>query len=206
MTVYEHTMVGVNFALAAGLQRRFGWGIAVASALAAAVPDWDGLSILFGSAAYATVHRTWGHSVLTASLLGAAIGVVAYYGACPALLRRLGARFGFQSRLATAPVRSWIGPVVWLTVGVVAAMSHLLADLFYASGDKGLAAWPVQLFWPFSSRGWVFPTVPYGDLATTLLFVAEMFALYRWPKRTQLLAQISLAVVVLYVAARWYRT
>ena len=49
MTVYEHAMAGVSLALAAGLHRRHGWGIAAPVGVAAALPDWDRLPSLFGA-------------------------------------------------------------------------------------------------------------------------------------------------------------
>jgi hypothetical protein len=59
------------------------------------------------------------------------------------------------------------------------------------------------LLWPFSERSWVYPIVPYGDLGATGIFIAEMFALYRWPARATTIAWISLPLVLIYVAARW---
>ena len=60
MTVFEHAMLGVTGTLAVGLHRRYGWKIVAAAGAVAVLPDWDGLSILFGAAAYGKVHRAWG--------------------------------------------------------------------------------------------------------------------------------------------------
>jgi len=57
VTVYEHMMVGASLALGAGLHYKHGWRIVGLAAVAAALPDWDGLSFLFGSQAYAKAHR-----------------------------------------------------------------------------------------------------------------------------------------------------
>jgi hypothetical protein len=48
MTVYEHAMLGINGALAAGLAPRYGWPIVAMAGAAAVLPDLDGLTILFG--------------------------------------------------------------------------------------------------------------------------------------------------------------
>jgi len=50
-------MVGASLALGAGLHYKHGWRIVGLAAVAAALPDWDGLSFLFGSQAYAKAHR-----------------------------------------------------------------------------------------------------------------------------------------------------
>jgi hypothetical protein len=67
-------MLGGSLALASGLQRRYGWGIVALAGAAAALPDLDGLSIAFGSQAYANAHRVWGHNLLVAGGMGAAAG------------------------------------------------------------------------------------------------------------------------------------
>src|SRR5687767_6335540 len=71
-------MVGATFALAAGLHRRYGWRVALMAGAAAALPDWDGLTLLLGPVAYAQGHRVWGHNVLVAGLLGGVWGGAAY--------------------------------------------------------------------------------------------------------------------------------
>lgn len=48
MTVYEHAMIGINGALAMGLQRRHGWQIIALAGFAAVLPDLDGLTLLLG--------------------------------------------------------------------------------------------------------------------------------------------------------------
>jgi len=69
-------MVGVSLAMATGLHGRFGWPITAFAAVAAALPDWDSLSILFGAQAYARAHRVWGHNLLVAVLSGSAAGII----------------------------------------------------------------------------------------------------------------------------------
>src|SRR4051794_24736441 len=45
---------------------------------AAALPDWDGLSLAFGPAAYSAAHRVWGHNLLAALLGGGLVGALGY--------------------------------------------------------------------------------------------------------------------------------
>ena len=52
MTTYDHAMLGVCGVLATGCQRRYGWPLVATAAVAAVLPDWDGLSLLFGAAAF----------------------------------------------------------------------------------------------------------------------------------------------------------
>jgi membrane-bound metal-dependent hydrolase YbcI (DUF457 family) len=199
-------MVGVNLALGAGLQRRYGWRVAAVAGLAAALPDWDGLSILFGPEAYAEAHRVWGHNLLVASLSAAFVGGVAYVMNRAGWLTWIGNRL-LPGRAARA-ARVGIPPpmpgtlALWIAMGVFAGLSHLLADFFY-SGHGNAESWPLQLFWPFSTRGWCYPILPWGDLGATILFVGEMFLLYRWPSRAGIIARGSLAAVVGYVGVRW---
>ncbi|HID24106.1 MAG TPA: hypothetical protein EYP14_17130 [Planctomycetaceae bacterium] len=70
MTTFEHAMLGVNGAIAAGLTRRHGWRLAAVAGLAAAAPDWDGLTLVFGSAAFAAGHRLWGHNLVACVFVG----------------------------------------------------------------------------------------------------------------------------------------
>jgi membrane-bound metal-dependent hydrolase YbcI (DUF457 family) len=204
LTVYEHVMVGANLALVAGLHGRYGWRITALAALASALPDWDGLSILFGAQAYASAHRVWGHNLLVAVLSGSLVGIIEYrFSPLTSLQHRSGHWVRWpESALPDRPVDgSLFGLIVFTTTGAIASLSHLFVDLFY-SGGRQLSAWPLPLLWPFSNRGWTYPCVPWGDMGTTLLFVAEMFVLYRWPSKARLIAGGTLSVVAVYVAVR----
>jgi membrane-bound metal-dependent hydrolase YbcI (DUF457 family) len=200
LTIYEHVMVGVNLALGAGLHGRYGWRLAALAGLAAALPDWDGLSILFGSVAYAQAHRVWGHNLLVASLLSVLVGGCAHGLNRAGWFDRLGNRL-LPNRAASSQPRAPGTLALWVGAGVVAGLSHLLADFFYA-GHGNSQSWPLQLLWPFSTRGWAYPILPWGDLGATILFIVEMFLLYRWPSQARPIAWGALAAVVLYVGVR----
>jgi membrane-bound metal-dependent hydrolase YbcI (DUF457 family) len=229
MTIYEHAMVGINGALALGLARRHGWQIAAWAGLAAVLPDFDGLTILLGPQCYAEGHRLWGHNLLVAGLVAAALSAAAYYTDVLVRLQRWLAkrrsasaakhredapqRWG-GSCTATTESAANSGPavqlpaqhpaaglVLWIVVGVVAAYSHLLMDVAFSAG-RGLPIWGVPLFWPFSNAVYAYPLVRWGDVGATLIFAASMFAMLRWPARLQAIAAASLLAVAAYMAFR----
>jgi hypothetical protein len=208
MTFYEHAMLGGTLTLALGAHRRHGWPLVLMAGAAAALPDWDGLSLAFGATAYSTVHRVWGHNLIAsagAGLLAGALGLLGHHSVrvrrqVSLLWRKLGE--APQELPAAAPPFSAHQLGVWLAVGVLAGLSHLPADMIY-SGNPPRVDWPVALLWPFSERGWSFPILGWGDLGPTLIFLAEMFALYRWRGHAQLLAWLTLLALAGYLAARW---
>src|SRR5271154_4109563 len=184
--------MGGSLALAAGLHRRYGWQIVALSSVAATLPDWDGITILFGPQPYAKYHRVWGHGLLTAAAAGAVVGAVLY---CTN-------SFGWLQRWATQRFPKELPPpptqrppfalsvlAVWMLVGVLGAYSHLLADYFYPGhGRDDLKPWPLHLLWPFSNRGWSLAVVAGGKIGTVLIFLAGAFAVWRWPKQAQPIA------------------
>jgi membrane-bound metal-dependent hydrolase YbcI (DUF457 family) len=90
---------------------------------------------------------------------------------------------------------------LWGLVGVLAAYSHLVADLFFSYG-KDLPVWELQLLWPFSTRGWAIPAVPWGDPVAAILFAGAMFAMVRWPARIQAVSLAALGLVAAYAIFR----
>jgi membrane-bound metal-dependent hydrolase YbcI (DUF457 family) len=208
MTVFEHGMVGASLALAAGWGTRDGWRVVAVAAAASALPDWDGLAIALGPSAYASGHRTWGHNVFVAALLGGLVGYSEYrFGCFNGLCRRLRTRYpALLPVTAESPGPAARGrAAVWVAAGLLASLSHLPIDVVY-SGHGDDSPWPVRLLWPVSTRGWALSIVPWGDIAATLVFVGEMFALYRWPTHARFIAGTALVVVAGYVAVRWWMT
>lgn len=202
---FDHAMLGLSLPLALGLHRRHGWRIAGMAAFASVLPDWDGLSLLLGGQAYAQAHRVWGHNLLVASSLGALTGGLDYRLNVTGRLYRAAAT-RFPSLALPKPGKaaeefSTSSFLLWLLLGAVASLSHLAADLFY-SWYPNEGVWPLPLLWPFSRRAWAVPVVAWGDLGATVIFVAEMFALYRWPGRAQRIAVCALALVAGYVGLR----
>jgi membrane-bound metal-dependent hydrolase YbcI (DUF457 family) len=204
MTFFEHAMIGIDGALALGLQRRHGWQIVALAGIAAVAPDLDGLTILFGCECYAEGHRVWGHNLLVAGVAAAVLAAAIY---CSGMLARLRpwlaghvAAFSVPDGAET-PRRSRAELSLWLTVAVVAAYSHLLMDVLFSIG-KDQPIWGVPLFWPFSRREWAFPMIRWGDVGATLILAAGMFAMVRWPPRVRAIAAVTLAAVAAYVIVR----
>ena len=205
MTTIEHAMLGINGALSAGLHRRWGWQIVALAGVAATSPDWDGIFMLSQSNALVERHRVWGHNVLACVLTGLLLGGGDYYFD---VITRSGRSFTRLLRLnvsddsmITRERFSIGGLAIWAGVAIVAAFSHLPADMV-VSGTSELPDWKVQLLWPFSHQGWVFPLVPWGDAGITIVFVIGMFAMARWKSHVRAIASATLLLMVVYIAIR----
>lgn len=212
MTTFEHALLGANGVLAAGLNRRYGWQLVALAGLVAMTPDWDGLTLVLGPTLFDRAHRAWGHSLLTCSLLGIALGLIDYRfdvvtrcaNVTLRFLKRCGLALPTEQAADRLPVRmgrSIGGYVVWIVVAMAAALSHLAADLV-VSGTATLGDWRLQLLWPFSTQGWIFPCVRWGDPGMTLIFVGGVLAIYRWRERRQIIAATTLLGVAGYVVVR----
>ena len=148
-------MLGATAALAAGLHRNWGWPIVAMASVTAVLPDWDGLSILFGAATFGRVHRCVGHNLPVCLTLGMIFAAADYRWR---LIRRLkqsaGRRFPLFASADTPSTAGEFGTgglCVWITVGLIGSLSHLAADLVF-SGHATLSDWGLQLLWPFSTR------------------------------------------------------
>jgi hypothetical protein len=205
MTTFEHSLLGVNGALASGLDRRYGWQIAALAGAAAAAPDWDGLAIMFSTSVLAQGHRVWGHNLHASVLLGVTLGALDYRFDVVTRLSRFFERLLRldvpHERLQVRREFSRGALATWITVASLAALTQLPADMV-VSGTATLADWEIKPLWPFSSRGYVFPMVPWGDPGISIVFIAGMFALVRWKERRQLVAAATLAGVVAYLVLR----
>lgn len=204
MTTFEHALLGINGALAAGLYRKYGWQICAMAGLAAVSPDWDGLPILFDGPIFAMAHRVWGHNLLVCPLVGAAIGLldwrVDFTGRSLAGLARL-VRLWDVVLVPRNRQPNATAAVIWTLTGCLAALSHLPADLI-VSGSAEFPDWEVKLFWPFSQQGYIFPWVRWGDVGVSCIFVLGMFAMVRWRNHARAIAVLTLAAVICYCAIR----
>jgi membrane-bound metal-dependent hydrolase YbcI (DUF457 family) len=98
-----------------------------------------------------------------------------------------------------AALGSWgfdLGPFwplwFWLQVALLA---HLFSDVcFYR--------WPVQLLWPFSSRGWGFGLVSWNDLVPTLVLYSTSAVALCWPAAAFTAAWTGVGLFLLYLAWR----
>ncbi len=202
MTTFEHAMMGVNGALALGLQRRHGWQVVAWAGFASQLPDFDGLTILLGKSLFADGHRLWCHNLLVAGALAAAVGAIFYYFRVAdtvqySLAKRWQA-FDILLQQADSPINSRKEMLIWMAVGAAAAYGHLAADAFVSIG-RNLPVWGVPFLWPFSRVSFAYPLVPWGDAGVTVILVAFMFAMLRWPKFGQPLAGASFFAVTAYM-------
>lgn len=205
MTIYEHTMLGINGALALRLQKRYDWQIVTLAGVVSVLLDWDGVSILFNGQAYAQGHRIWGHNFFVAGLIAVVVSVLCYrFDVFVRIQRWLAVHWTVfaVNNDGTDARESDRGPLlVWILVGVAAAFSHLLADTLFSVG-KNLPVWGVPLFWPFSGKEYSYPMVAWGDVGPTIIFAASMFIMHIWPKYTSKIAFASLGLVVCYIVVR----
>jgi inner membrane protein len=221
MTTYEHMMVGITGSLTAGVHRKYGWSIIFMAGVVAMTPDWDGLTILFSTQAFAEGHRVWGHNVF-ACISGLIMGLLDYrfdYStrfANQLLKTRIGRWFQSEiynlsssndetinesQKITSLPLRkerTSQGFLIWGCVGFLAIFSHLIADLV-VSGTDQLADWKLKLFWPISEEGYVYPLIKWGDPGMTILFVIGMLAACKWPSKIQQIASATLSAVVVYI-------
>jgi len=208
MTSFEHALIGIDGALAVGLDRRFGWPIVASAAVAAVLPDWDGLTLLFGPNLFADAHRIWGHNLLVAGLLAAVVGTLLYWWDLLAkgqhALARRWPRLAIGSLPASASKHSVGGLLVWIATVVVATYSHLVGDLVFSANSE-LPGWGLPLFWPVDRTAWAYPLVPWGDVGTTLVLAGGRFAMVRWSERRQAIARGTLVLVAVYIAVRGMR-
>ena len=205
MTVFEHTMIGVDGALALGLDRRYGWRIVAFAGILAALPDWDGLTMVLGLQCYAAAHRVWGHNLLVGGLVAVVVSTLAWrfdwLGKTRRVLGKRWALFAPGDGEPDAP-EDGIGSLwLWIAVGVLATASHLAADVVFSAG-KNLPEWKVPLWWPFSEEGVARPMVPWGDVGVTVILVVGMFAMVWRPKMRQGIAVAALVGVVGYIVLR----
>ncbi len=201
MTIYEHAMVGVNGALALGLNRRHGWQIVALAGVAAVLPDLDGLTILLGPSLYAVGHRLWGHNLLVAGLVAAVVSAIAYQtDAFTKIEIWLAKHWKVLSADREPRTRRFPELLLWIVVGVVAVYSHLLMDFMFSAG-KNLPVWGVPLLWPFNDTAWAYPLVPWGDIGATAILAISMFAMLRWPTWIRTTATISLIALAAYMVA-----
>jgi membrane-bound metal-dependent hydrolase YbcI (DUF457 family) len=201
MTTYEHAMLGIDGALALGLHRRHGWQIVALAGLAAVLPDFDGLTILLGPNLYAEAHRLWGHNLLVAGLVAAVASIVVYQTDVLTKTQKwLARRWKALPDSSPPPAHRWSELLLWVVVGVVAAYSHLLMDIFF-SGGRQLQTWGVPVLWPFVSTTWAYPLVPWGDIGVTVIFAVSMFAMLRWQEWIRTIATGTLIAVSAYMVA-----
>jgi hypothetical protein len=190
MVYYDHALIGATIAVAAGVQKRYGWPPVVLAALAGMFPDWDATSKHLWPQAYARGHRVWGHNVFAVTVAGAALGALGYWIHRSRSHRRV-------PMAAVDP--GGVGP--WIVLGIAILWSHPLLDLQYCGWHRN-ADWPVKLFWPAASWDFDRPWMPWTDSGATALLVAGLLVCVLVRRYRQTCAAASLVVVALYIVVR----
>ena len=205
MTTLEHAMLASYGVLASGLNRSRGWQLVAVAGVAAILPDWDGLTLLWSVSLFDEAHRCWGHGLL--SCLTVAV-ILAILDCRFDLMTRLTRLFFRVTRVQAPPAvlvkrlkPGIMDYTVWNLVVFAAMLSHLFADMI-VSGAEGLSDWEIKIFWPFSEKGLVWPLIPWGDVGVIIIFFAGLFAMIRWKTRTQLIAILTLTASGLYAIFR----
>lgn len=208
MTTYEHAMLGLNGALAVGLHHRYGWKIIALAAVAAVLPDWDGLPMLVDMASYEQGHRVWGHNLLACGIGGFVAGTLDYRFDCSGRVARRLTRYGpFRELRNYATLREvWHANEwgIWVLVASCAALTQIPADAV-VSGGAGLSDWALKPLWPFSHWEWVYPLVPWGNVGVTVLFAIGMLTMVKWKEHFQPIAAMALMAVAGFIVGwgRW---
>jgi membrane-bound metal-dependent hydrolase YbcI (DUF457 family) len=171
------------------------------------LPDFDGLTILLGPNLYAEGHRLWGHNLLVSGLLAAVVSIVVYQADVLNKIQKwLARRWKALPEGGPALAHRLSEMLIWMVVGVVAAYSHLLTDIFF-SGGRQLQTWGVPVLWPFVTATWAYPLVPWGNIGVTVIFAVSMFAMLRWRAWIRTIATATLIAVAGYmvVCGMYYR-
>ena len=214
MTPPEHGLVGFNAAIALGLHKRGGWKIVAMATFVAMVPDWDWLACLWGNDAFQTIHRVWGHAIVSCLLTALVVATGDYWldatGRCGQLLNRLlpnRCRFSNSTDSSQCPgriirqQRTWSEYRLWLTAATIIVFTHPIADLL-VTGGIDFPPWPVQLLWPFSPQPFTSPILPWGDPGILAVFALGLIVMCCLRKYCRLVAFSVFVALGLYA---WWR-
>ena len=210
MTTPEHTLVGIHLAFATGMHERYGWPLIAFVGIAANLPDWDGLPMLVDMQSFESGHRVWGHNVFAILLTSL---LFAWSQAQFCWIDRIGngvlRRFPASDTADTiAPPSANRPPIVLGTlaaVAILAQLSHLPCDMV-VSGGRGLSDWAIRPFWPLVRDGYVLPLIPWGDIGPTVILMAGIIGVAKFPSRMRTVSKLSLIALVAYLLARgWSR-
>ena len=205
MTTIEHALLGGYLVLTSGVNRRFGWPLVAMAGVAAVVPDWDGLTMLYSASLCDVAHRCWGHALVICLPLAVLLATLDYRFDCVTRLARRCARWlrvaVDESKLVVRSSFVTAGCLAWSLAAIIATLSHVCTDMLF-SGHADFADWPIKILWPFSDNGFVYPMIPWGDVGVTVIFFVGLFAMVRWPKKSQRLAVLTLVSASLYMIVR----
>lgn len=206
MTTPEHTLVGIHFAIATGIFHRFGMRSLVFAGLVSSLPDLDGLPMLINMARFESGHRVWGHNVLAIALTSLLVAFLQsrrdFSGIIATLISRRLSTSGRQASETAPPFPvNAFSSIAAFKLSCFCQLLHLPCDMV-VSGGHGLSHWPVQPWWPFSTSGFVYPMIPWGDPGPTVILMVGIVAVVRFLPRCRRISATSLLVLVIYLTAR----
>src|SRR5438552_1458835 len=115
-------MTGAALAAATGAHKRFGLAIVLTAAADASFPDWDDLPGIT-SLTTTSVHRIWGHSILTAPLGSVCVALLGYL--CHRSLRREPPVPALAVPAAASSASARPVLLIWVLLGLLASFSHI---------------------------------------------------------------------------------
>lgn len=206
MTTPEHTLVGIHFAFATGMYRFVGWrGVAMAG-VASNIPDWDGIPMLFDMQRFESGHRVWGHcipSILFSSIL---IGIAqSRWDWIGCIANRLRSTRSETASTDTRKSPDWIvggvGGLVFAMIAMCVQLLHLPCDMVVSGGD-GLSDWAIQPWWPFSTTGYVYPLIPWGDIGPTVILMAGIITIAKRKSHLSQTSSLTILALCAYLLIR----
>ncbi|MDD3587095.1 MAG: metal-dependent hydrolase [Thermoguttaceae bacterium] len=214
MTPPEHGLVGFSAAIALGLYKRGGWKLVALTTFVAMVPDWDWLACLWGDAAFQTIHRVWGHAIISCLLTAFVVASCDYWlditGRCGQVLHgvlskcfRFFGFFGFSgsSGVVIRQQRNWSEYRTWVIAATIIIFTHPIADLL-VTGGVDFPPWPVQLFWPFSPQPFTCPILHWGDPGILTIFILGLVAMCCLRKYCRF---VAFSVFIVFGLYAWLR-
>jgi membrane-bound metal-dependent hydrolase YbcI (DUF457 family) len=178
MTLGEHAMIGALCSWL-GPYQRWGWRGTLVMTAAACVPDLDSAVLLFGSFGdFASLHRAMTHGILGLVVLN--------------LLLALFWRWLFG-------LREFWRLFLW---GMLAAATHVAADMITGFREPEHGLFVVRPFWPFWDWGWATELLKFADLIPLLLLAIPCFWIWRRPQHGRYVAPAFLSALVLYCVLR----
>jgi hypothetical protein len=98
-----------------------------------------------------------------------------------------------------------IGGLVFALIGMCVQLLHLLCDMV-VSGGNGLSDWAIQPWWPFSTAGYVYPLIPWGDIGPTVILMAGIIAAAKLKSHLSQTSWLTIVTLCGYLLMRgWMR-
>lgn len=209
MTSPEHFVFGLDIAIVLGLHKFRDWKLPAIAAIAAVLPDWDGLMIFGGFSLLEKAHRVWGHGLISVAIMAILLGSLDYRFDIIGRTARFFGRFVKDIDVTKIELRNEFracGLFAWIGACFLGGLTHLFGDII-VSGNSQYAPWPVLLFWPFSDREFVWPIFSWGDFVPSIILFTGAIAMLRRKNHIRSIALFTLFALTGYaVLIMYFRT